>query len=63
MAYCNNKAQEKARHSRVRHPNDDAHIERFNRILRRECISRYNPNKKNRRHRAQTKALHQLLQL
>ncbi len=25
MAYCNNKAQEKARHSRVRHPNDDTH--------------------------------------
>ena len=35
----------KTRHSRVRHPNDDAHIERFNRILRKECIGQYNPNK------------------
>ena len=35
----------KTRHSRVRHPNDDAHIERFNRTLRKECIGRYNPNK------------------
>lgn len=34
------------RHSRVRHPNDDAHIERFNRTLRKECIGQYNPNKK-----------------
>ena len=36
----------KTRHSRVRHPNDDAHIERFNRTLRKECIGQYNPNKK-----------------
>ena len=36
----------KTRHSRVRHPNDDAHIERFNRTLRKECIGHYNPNKK-----------------
>ena len=35
----------KTRHSRVRHPNDDAHIERFNRTLRKECIGQYNPNK------------------
>lgn len=35
----------KTRHSRVRHPNDDAHIERFNRTLRKECIGPYNPNK------------------
>lgn len=35
----------KTRHSRVRHPNDDAHIERFNRTLRKECIGHYNPNK------------------
>ena len=34
------------RHSRIRHPNDDAHIERFNRTLRKECIGQYNPNKK-----------------
>lgn len=36
----------RTRHSRVRHPNDDAHIERFNRTLRKECIGQYNPNKK-----------------
>ena len=35
----------KTRHSRVRHPNDDARIERFNRTLRKECIGQYNPNK------------------
>ena len=35
----------KTRHTRVRHPNDDAHIERFNRTLRKECIGHYNPNK------------------
>ena len=35
----------RTRHSRVRHPNDDAHIERFNRPLRKECIGHYNPNK------------------
>lgn len=40
-----NNAGIKTRHSRVRHPNDDAHIERFNRTLRKECIGQYNPNK------------------
>ena len=35
----------KTRHTRVRHPNDNAHIERFNRTLRKECIGQYNPNK------------------
>lgn len=35
----------KTRYSRVCHPNDDAHIERFNRTLRKECIGQYNPNK------------------
>ncbi len=40
-----NTAGIKTRHSRVRHPNDDAHIERFNRTLRKECIGQYNPNK------------------
>lgn len=28
------------RHSRVRHPNDNAHIERFNRTLQEECLSK-----------------------
>ena len=40
-----NTAGIKTRHSRVRHPNDDAHIERFNRTLRKECIGQYNSNK------------------
>ena len=35
----------RTRHSRVRHPNDDAHIERFHRTLRKEFIGQYNPNK------------------
>lgn len=35
----------KTRHTRVRHPNDNAHIERFNRTLRKECIGWYNSNK------------------
>ena len=28
----------RTRHSRVRHPNDDAHIERFNRTLRKDYL-------------------------
>ena len=31
----------KVRHTRVRRPNDNAHIERFNRTLRQECIGNY----------------------
>ncbi|QQR52082.1 transposase [bacterium] len=29
------------RHSRVRHSNDNAHVERFNRTLQDECVSSY----------------------
>lgn len=29
------------RHTRPHHPNDNAHIERFNRTLRKECIGNY----------------------
>lgn len=29
------------RHTRVRHPNDNGHIERFNRTLREECVGAY----------------------
>lgn len=29
------------RHSRVRRPNDNAHIERFNRTIQEECLKRY----------------------
>lgn len=38
--YLKNKGIE-TRHTRVRHPNDNAHIERFNRTLREECIGSY----------------------
>lgn len=31
------------RHTRVRRPNDNAHIERFNRTLREECLGNYLP--------------------
>lgn len=31
------------RHSRVRKPNDNAHIERFNRTIQEECFGRRNP--------------------
>ena len=31
------------RHTRVRKPNDNAHVERFNRTLRNECLGRYIP--------------------
>lgn len=33
------------RHTRVRQPNDNAHIERFNRTLREECLSDYLPER------------------
>ena len=32
------------RHTRVRRPNDNAHIERFNRTLREECFGDYTPS-------------------
>ena len=33
------------RHTRVRRPNDNAHIERFNRTLREECLGDYLPSR------------------
>lgn len=33
------------RHTRVRRPNDNAHIERFNRTLREECLGDYLPER------------------
>lgn len=33
------------RHSRVRRPNDNAHIERFNRTIQDECLGRYIPQR------------------
>ena len=35
----------KYRHTRVRKPNDNAHVERFNRTLREECLGNYLPDK------------------
>jgi transposase InsO family protein len=37
-------ARIKIRHSRVRKPNDNAHIERFNRTIQEECFNRRSPN-------------------
>lgn len=34
------------RHSRVRIPNDNAHIERFNRTIQEECFGGFQPNEK-----------------
>lgn len=39
-----NTAHMKLRHSRVRKPNDNAHIERFNRTIQEECFSGRLPN-------------------
>ena len=36
----------KHRHSRVRKPNDNGHIERFNRTLKEECLNKVNYNPK-----------------
>lgn len=35
----------KWRHTIVRRPNDNAHVERFNRTLREECLGNYVPTK------------------
>jgi transposase InsO family protein len=37
------KSGSSVRHSRVRRPNDNAHIERFNRTIQEECIGSTNP--------------------
>ena len=39
----------KYRHTRVRRPNDNAHVERFNRTLREECLGNYLPERENTR--------------
>lgn len=38
------------RHTRVRRPNDNAHIERFNRTLREECLGNYLPARESLKH-------------
>lgn len=36
----------KLRHSCIRMPNDNAHIERFNRTIQEECFNRLYPNER-----------------
>jgi transposase InsO family protein len=38
FTYLLSRASIKLRHSRIKHPNDNAHIERFNRTLQEECF-------------------------
>jgi transposase InsO family protein len=44
--YFSEQIQIPHRHIRVRQPNDDAHIERFNRTLQEECLNRVSPSPK-----------------
>lgn len=41
-----NKSSIKLRHSRIRKPNDNAHVERFNRTLQEECFDSLPPKEK-----------------
>lgn len=46
LTYMLNKSSIKLRHSRVRRPNDNAHVERFNRTIQEECFSNTLPNER-----------------
>lgn len=46
LTYMLSKSSIKLRHSRVRKPNDNAHIERFNRTIQEECFSNTLPNER-----------------
>ena len=46
LSYWLSKEQVKLRHSRIRTPNDNAHIERFNRTIQEECFFGKQPNEK-----------------
>lgn len=46
LRYNLSKQQVKLRHSRIRTPNDNAHIERFNRTIQEECFLGKQPNEK-----------------
>lgn len=46
FTYLLNRSSIKLRHSRIRKPNDNAHIERFNRTLQEECFDGLHPNEK-----------------
>lgn len=46
LRYWLSKDQVKLRHSRIRTPNDNAYIERFNRTIQEECFQGKQPNEK-----------------
>jgi transposase InsO family protein len=46
LTFLLSRRQIKLRHSRIRTPNDNAHIERFNRTIQEECFGNVMPNEK-----------------
>lgn len=46
FTYLLSRSSIKLRHSRIRHPNDNAHVERFNRTLQDECFDFLPPKEK-----------------
>lgn len=46
FTYQLQKSSIKLRHSRIRHPNDNAHVERFNRTIQEECFDFLPPKEK-----------------
>lgn len=46
FTYLLGKSSIRLRHSRIRHPNDNAHVERFNRTLQEECFDFLPPKEK-----------------
>lgn len=46
FTYLLSRSKIKLRHSRIRKPNDNAHIERFNRTLQEECFDSLSPKEK-----------------
>ncbi len=46
LTYMLSQSSIKLRHSRVRKPNDNAHVERFNRTIQEECFNNMLPNEK-----------------
>lgn len=46
FTYLLSRSKIKLRHSRIRKPNDNAHIERFNRTIQEECFDSLPPNEK-----------------
>lgn len=46
FTYLLQRSRIQLRHSRIRKPNDNAHVERFNRTLQEECFDGLSPNEK-----------------